>query len=222
MGSPATRAEIAYRRLRADIMGGQRAPGSALPFAELSDAYGASMGVLREALSRLAAEGLAVSRAQHGFRVVDVSLEDLNDLTDSRILIETAVLRDSIEHGDLEWETRLVSAHHRLKQTSKHVDDDRHSVTDEWSRAHQSFHVALLGSACNTRLLTMADGLRAAAELYRRWSIPFESVERDVPDEHRNLMELCLARRSDDACAALAAHLSFTRDLIVQGMEDDR
>lgn len=217
-----TQTELTYHRVRADILNGHLAPGSALQFAQLRETYGASMGVLREALTRLTAEGLAVSRAQQGFRVVDLSLKDLNDLTDSRILIETAVLREAIAHGDLDWETGIVSAHHRLERTEKHVGGDEHTVTEDWARAHHGFHLALLAAAPNGRLMAIADGLRAAAELYRRWSMPYENVKRDVNAEHRALVEFSLARNADAACEALANHLTFTRDLIVKGTECPR
>ena len=217
-----TQTELTYHRVRADILSGHLAPGSALQFAHLRESYGASMGVLREALTRLTAEGLAVSRAQQGFRVVDVSLKDLDDLTDSRVLIETTVLREAIRHGDLDWEAEIVSTHHRLERTEKHIDGDQNTVTEDWARAHQGFHLALLSAAPNTRLLSIADGLRAAAELYRRWSMPYEEVKRDVDAEHRALMDLSLTRQADAACEALSHHLSFTRDLIVKGTGEAR
>jgi DNA-binding GntR family transcriptional regulator len=222
MASNETRTEITYHRVRADILSGSLPAGTPLQFAQLRDAYGASMGVLREALTRLATEGLATNKAQQGFRVVELTLEDLNDLTDSRVLIETAVLREAIVHADLEWETRVVSAHHRLERTEKHINGDQHTVTDAWSAAHEQFHTALLSAAPNKRLAGFAESLRAAAEMYRRWSMPYEAVKRDVDAEHRTLMELALNRDIDAASEALAAHLSYTRDLIVRGQADAR
>lgn len=215
-----TRTEVAYHRVRTDILSGMLEPGAPLQFAQLRETYGASMGVLREALTRLASEGLAVSKSQQGFRVVDLTLKDLNNLTESRILIETAVLQDAIRNGDIEWETRVVSSHHRLEKTPKHINDDANSVTDDWAKAHQQFHMALLSSAANTRLMGFAESLRVVAEMYRRWSIPFEATKRDVDTEHRDIMRLALNRDVDGASAALTQHLSFTRDLIVKGNEE--
>ncbi|MEM8730108.1 MAG: GntR family transcriptional regulator [Pseudomonadota bacterium] len=217
MTAAETQTDRAYESLRNDILSGVLAAGSTLQFAQLRETYGHSMGVLREALTRLAAEGLAVKRAQHGFRVIDLTLKDLNDLTESRILVETAVLRDAIEHGDLDWESAIISAHHKLERTEKHINGDPHSVTDAWAIAHQAFHMALLSSARNDRLKSYAEGLRASAELYRRWSMPFEIEPRDVDAEHRALRDLTVARDVDEACGVLAQHLSFTRDLIVRG-----
>ncbi|MEM9044794.1 MAG: FCD domain-containing protein [Pseudomonadota bacterium] len=222
MTASETQTELTYHRLRADILNGNLQPGSALQFAQLRETYAASMGVLREALTRLTAEGLATSRAQQGFRVVEVSLKDLNDLTNVRVLIETAALREAVAYGELDWESDIVSAYHRMTRTEKHINGDENTVTDDWAQAHQVFHFALLSAAPNTRLIAIADGLRASAELYRRWSMPYETVKRDVDAEHQELMELALARQSNEACDALARHLSFTRELIVKGTESAR
>jgi DNA-binding GntR family transcriptional regulator len=71
--------EQVHRRLRADILAGVLAPGSRLLFADLGDRYHASMGVLREALTRLAGEGLVDSEPQTGHRVMSLSAADLVD-----------------------------------------------------------------------------------------------------------------------------------------------
>jgi len=221
MSTPAkTRTELVYERLRADILRGAIAPGSAMPFARLKDDYGASMGVLREALMRLTAEGLAVNQAQHGFRVVGLSLEDLEDLTSTRCMIEAMALRDSIEHGDLRWESTLVAALHCLENTPKADGANRVTVSAAWAEAHHEFHMALLAGARSKRMLGIVAALRASAEVYRRWSIPFERTARDVSAEHRDLVRLALARDARGAAAAMQSHLKLTSRLITDGVGD--
>jgi DNA-binding GntR family transcriptional regulator len=65
----------------------------------------------------------------------------------------------------------------------------------------------------------IASNLRAAAEVYRQWSIPFEVVRRDVSAEHREIVDLALAREAEAAAAALVRHLAATRDLILRGTQ---
>lgn len=219
MEEAATRTEQVYRRLKADILAGQIEPGANLPFAKLKDAYGASMGVLREALMRLTAEGLTVNQPQFGFKVISLSLEDLTDLTAMRCQIESMVLNDAIAHGDLDWETRVLTAHHRMERTRKFENGDGSPVTLAWAQAHQEFHEAMLSGARSQRMLAIASNLRAVAEVYRQWSIPFEVVKRDVSAEHREIVDLALARKADEAVAALVRHLSTTRDLILKGTQ---
>ena len=222
MATTQTRTEEVYHRIKADILGGLIEPGSQLPFAKLKSDYGASMGVLREALMRLTAEGLTINQSQLGFRVMALSLEDLVDLTTTRCTIESLVFKDAIRNGDLEWEARIVSAHHRMERTPKHDPTEGTPVTAAWAKAHHDFHMALLSSAKSKRLMGIAESLRAAAEVYRRWSMPFEIVKRDVTAEHQELVDLALKRDADGAAASLTRHLQLTKNLIVKGVSGGR
>lgn len=175
------------------------------------------MGVLREALMRLTAEGLTVNKPQLGFRVISLSIEDLTDLTATRCEIESMLLKDAVANGNLDWETRVLSAHHRMERTQKHEAGDGSPVAPAWTQAHQEFHEALLSGARSQRIQGIAANLRAAAEVYRQWSIPFDVVKRDVSAEHREIMDLALSRKAAEAADALVRHLSATRDLILNG-----
>lgn len=218
MAENGTKADQVYRRLRALILSGRVEPGAQLQFAWLREQQGASFGVLREALARLSAEGLVVNQAQHGFRVMSLSPNDLADLTEARCLVESLVLKDSVTRGDLEWEGRVLAAHHRMERTPKHVDDDPNQVSEAWERAHHDFHAALLSAARSHRLRAIAANLRASAEVYRRWSMPFEVPKRDVAAEHLDLLDRSLARDAEGAAASLTRHLGLTRELILAGV----
>jgi DNA-binding GntR family transcriptional regulator len=216
----ATRSERTYTAMRADILAGRLRPGDKLPFAELAERYQASQGVLREGLSRLAAEGLVVAEPQLGFRVMPLSVKDLEDLTDARCDIEGIALRYSIEHGDLTWEASVVAAHHRLERTVEH-DDDPQEVNQDWTQAHGEFHRSLLAACPNERLKAIAMSLRDSAEVYRRWAVSFGRGDRDVPAEHRRIFDAVLARDADEAVEALTAHLRTTQALLLTNARDD-
>jgi len=220
MSKAATRTESVYRALRAAILEGRLLPGEQLPFATLGEVYGASVGVLREALARLTAEGLVVNRAQQGFRVISLSLDDLADLTETRCLIEGLLLRDAIAQGDLTWEADLVAAHHRLERTPQQEPGNPAPVTPAWAEAHRAFHMSLLAAAKRRRLKEMAAKLHDAAEIYRRWSMPFEATARPVADEHRSLLDAALDRDAERAAEVLEAHLKLTQALILRGVDE--
>lgn len=101
-----TLGEFAFQRIREDILSGRLAPALRLRFQMLQDMYDLNVGTLREGLARLTAEGLVLVEGQKGFRVADVSRDDLNDLTELRMLVDTLALRLSIERGDLEWKAK--------------------------------------------------------------------------------------------------------------------
>jgi DNA-binding GntR family transcriptional regulator len=208
---PSTRAEQVYASVRVDILTGRISPGAKLRLAELTDKHGCSMTVVREALTRLAEQGLVQSAPQQGFNVTPLSAADLEDLTTARCELEGLVLRHSIEHGDLAWESRVVAAHHSVDRTPMQSEIDPVLMSEDWTRAHSDFHSALLSACPNQRLFNMALSLRDAAELYRRWSVPIgHDQQRDVPDEHRALMEAALKRDASEAVRILEEHLRRT------------
>jgi DNA-binding GntR family transcriptional regulator len=213
-----TRTEVVYDRLRDDIVTGTLAPGSKLRFAELNVRYGASMGVTREALSRLAEQGFVTSEPQLGFRVVSLSADDLLDLTETRCHIETQALAMAIEYGTVEWEASLLAAHHALSRTN--VNDGVHpSLAPAWTNVHERFHEALIAGGPNVRLKSLATSLRANAEIYRSWSTNYGTT-RSITDEHRALCEATLDRDRITATSLLAAHLVETARLLLDAAPD--
>ena len=210
-----TRAERVYAELRADILAGRRHPGTRLPFAELTARYEASMGVVREALTRLTSEGLVESEPQYGFRVVPLSVADLEHLTEARTAIEPLVLGQAVEQGGVAWESEVLAAHHRLKRTPQMAADDPGRLSDEWTAAHAAYHRALLIGCPNPRLLAIAESLRDAAELYRTWSVPLAQARRDIAGEHRAILDAVLAHDVGAATAALAAHIHATTNVLL-------
>jgi DNA-binding GntR family transcriptional regulator len=206
-----TRAEQVYSQLRSDILSGRVLPGTKLRFADLTERYECSTSVVREGLTRLAEQGLVLSEPQHGFRVMPVSADDLDDLTTARCVLEGLVLRMSIENGDIAWESEVVAAHHALDRTPMESAGDPALMSEDWTLAHSRFHTALLAACRNQRLRLMALSLRDAAELYRRWSRPLgHDDHRDVRGEHRALVDAALRGDATEAVRLLEEHLRRT------------
>jgi DNA-binding GntR family transcriptional regulator len=216
MASAVTKAERVYGELRADILAGRHLPGQRLRFAELCHRYKTSMGVLREGFLRLAEQGLVRGEAQQGFHVVDLSVDDLAELTEARRELETLTLRHAITDGDLEWESRLIAAHHRLVRTPQLDPQDPDRLSDRWVTCHADFHSSLLAGCTSDRLKGMTATLRDSAELYRRWSVPLgHDPDRDITAEHTAILEATLARDSARAVEFLAAHIDRTTDILL-------
>jgi GntR family carbon starvation induced transcriptional regulator len=215
---PRTLASRLVGRLRADIVGGTLLPGEKLKLGELSFRYNCGVNPLREALARLAASGLVVLEDQKGFRVAPVSREDLLDLTRVRQKIECWALRESIEKGDVEWEARIVSAHHRLGRLTKTVGDER-VLSDAWETIHQEFHLALV-SGCGSRwLLHFRNVLAEQTSRYRRLSVAYAEAPRDIGREHDEIVAAALARDADRAETLISAHFARTASIVVDGYE---
>lgn len=211
-----TRADAAYESIRSDILAGRHLPGARLKFSDLCEQYEAGVGVVREALSRLVSQGLVRSEPHLGFQVTSLSASDLCELTDARIAIECLVLRRSIAEGDIDWESAVISAHHRLERTPQYDSGDPERVSDAWSEAHREFHHALLSGCKNSRLRAAAASLRDSAELYQLWSQQVSRrPQRDVHAEHRELLHLAVDRDAEKAAEALTQHISRTTQILL-------
>ncbi|WP_197373533.1 GntR family transcriptional regulator [Mycolicibacterium baixiangningiae] len=207
-----------YEALRADILAGRIAPGSRLGFAALVERYECSVGALREALQRLSEQALVTAEPKRGFRVMDVSPEDLRDLTEARCEIEVLALRYAVTYGDLGWEADAVAAHHRLERTPTFCAEDPARFNDDWVTAHAAFHQTLLDGCRNSRILATATALRDSAELYRQWSAPQHDRSRDIAAEHKAILDACVERHAELACELLAAHIQRTTDALLSSV----
>mgnify|MGYP001098921104 CR=1 FL=1 len=208
-----TRAETILSAIRDDILNGHLAPGTQLAFADMSKRYAASTGVLREVLPRLVEQGLATSQPQLGFRVIELSIRELQHLTEARAVIESLIFEQSIVSGDLDWEAEVVAVHHRLSQLPTIGEDGE--LDHDWLSTHRRFHQVLLAGCENARLREVAERLRDASEVYRCWSVRSTDELALRDEEHRRLATLAVKRDVAGASQALRDHIVKTTEVLI-------
>lgn len=220
--SARTLARQAYQRLRQDIVAGRLVPGSKLKLESLVQQYGIGMSPLREALARLAGDQLVNSQEQRGFWVAPLSLEELDDISRVRTLVETEALRLSIEHGDDAWEQQVRAAFAGLSEVEAELplsgDAAPQTLVDLWEARNHAFHTALI-AACDSPWLTkLQELLYHQAERYRRVSLSHSNRRRFVHDEHVEIFEAAMDRNAVRACRLTQDHLMRTYDVVRDGM----
>lgn len=209
-----TQASILTDAIRRDIIAGVFPPDSKLILRELSERYEVGVIPLREALSRLAMSGFVDAEDQRGFRVAGVSEAELLDITRVRQSLEADALRDAILHGDINWETELMSASHRLSRIPMMLTTPEVALNPEWEKAHDAFHAALLSGSTSNWLIKLSGLLREQTARYRQLSLRAEkSNARDVTQEHLRIVEAALDRDADKACELLKDHFAMTTRL---------
>ncbi len=209
-----TRADRVLSQIRLDILNGQLEPGARLGFSDLGTRYAVSTGVLREVLPRLVEQGLATSEPQLGFRVIEVSVDRLSQLTEARVAIETLVTRAAVADGDLAWEADVVAKHHALVRLTEVTSTGK--IHADWIVAHEQFHLSILSGCANSYLFDIARRLRSVAEVYRCWSAPEQELaHRDLAAEHRGLMDAAISRQADLAAERTDTHIRRTTELLI-------
>lgn len=207
--------QLVYERLRADILACRLAPGTKLKINDLCAQLPASLGAVREALSRLTSEGLVIAEPQRGFGVAPISQAELEDLTQVRSEIEGLCLRRAALAGDIAWESHLVAAFHQLSRLPERDPDDPARQSDAWCEAHGAFHAALVAACDSPWLLRLRAILYAQSERYRRLSVLLSQSPRNLVREHREIMEAMLERDGERAAALMVAHLQATTRILV-------
>jgi DNA-binding GntR family transcriptional regulator len=214
LSGPRTLTSAVLERLRADILSTRLAPGQKLNIAQLAKQFSVSLAAVREALSRLVADGLVQAHDQRGFTVTPVSRSDLLDVTRTRIDIEGLALRRSIQQGDQAWLDGVKREFSVLIATPFYDPDDSDAHNEVWVKRHKKFHRAMVSACGSTWLLSFRDVLHEQSERYRRLSLPRTPEERDVEAEHTAIYEAVVRRDADAAVAAIAQHYTTTMNFV--------
>jgi len=214
-------AEHVYRGLRKAIVRCEFEPGERLRVEDLTRRFEASSSPVREALNRLAEQGMVRPLENRGFRVALLTSEGVQDLVRVRLLVECEALRDSIAHGDDAWEAGVVAAAHSLALSERRLGDAPRSLDDDWSARHRAFHLSLYAGCTSDILRDLVDVLFDRAEHYRRWAARHRQAPRRKHDEHQALMAVALSRDGAKAVGMLNAHIARTGQLVSAVLDGD-
>lgn len=220
--SDETQAEIAVDRLTSDILSGSLSPGRKLRVAELKALYGLGASPLREALSRVVSLGYVTSETRRGYRVAEMSQQDLADITRVRQLIETQMLRESMAARQDEWELGVIGALERMRLVLRKKNLDAGFGDDLVGAAHKKLHTAIVSGCTSPRLIAMQDLLFDQASRYREMMISEVSSPMAFLQKHENLIDKVLGDDVEGAIVALLGHLNLTLSDVYGGIAGDR
>ena len=141
---------LAYDEIRSLIVSGAVGPGSRLGQAEFANQLGISRTSVREALRRLAGDGLVEFEVNRGFFVLDIGLDSVLQRLEARLVLEPAIARLAAKRrvdADLEAMRATIEAEEAARSS-----DDAHD-------ASRAFHMAMATATRNDALVRLLDGL---------------------------------------------------------------
>jgi DNA-binding GntR family transcriptional regulator len=207
--------EKAYRQIRSDIIFGRLQPGQKLRLDDLRQTYSTSISTLRELLNRLASEGFITAEGHRGFEVTPVSIEAMREVAAMRLLLECHALTQSFSAGDMEWEGRVVAAHHKLSRLEQLLMAGKDADAELWKRYDWEFHHALISGCRSTALLDTHAGIYDKYLRYQMIAVIFRGEI--AAAEHRQLLECALKRDAAKACKILERHIDGCVDYTAAG-----
>jgi DNA-binding GntR family transcriptional regulator len=191
---------LAYDQIRAMIVDGRLGPGARVGQAEIAEALGISRGSVREALRRLAGDGLVAFEVNRGFFVADLGLDRVLERLEARLLLEPLVARLAAERR----------THDHLAGLQQSVDAERAATTAGAAHdASREFHALVVDASANEALRRIFDSLWIADVgrrlLARRATQP--KWQHDDVAEHEAILSALAARDADRAEALMRAHV---------------
>jgi DNA-binding GntR family transcriptional regulator len=210
-----TVAEDVYRALKRDILSLRHRPGASLTEQSLATAYGGSRVPVREACRRLQQEGLLTSIPYKGYFVSQISIKEINNCFDLRVVLETHALELAIDRAQAQHLRTLEEL-----AASEYTYDD-HSSYIEFLDRNQDFHIRVASLSGNDRLVSTLGDLIAAMQRFFFLGLDLGDYGGEMRGEHEELVALMQEGNKQRAVECLRAQILASRDRILRALRDD-
>ena len=199
-----------YRRLRDAIFSGELASGERLDIRRLADEFGVSNQPVKEALNRLALEGLVSIKPRSGTFVRTLTLADIHHILDARLMIETFAV-SAISDPDPALLAALGAKAAELKR-SAHEQPFQYG---QYNEVDIGFHETLVQMCGNPELLRLYRSLHSHFVTARAYYVM--ALEKAIADEddHRDIHEAIAGRDFTRARLAVERHITAAKEGIL-------
>jgi DNA-binding GntR family transcriptional regulator len=201
------RQQVAHALRAAMVTGGMR-PGVVYSAPALATDFGVSATPVREAMLDLAKEGLVEVVRNKGFRVTELSEQELDEITKIRALIEVPTIGEIARACDAERAPQVEA----LRSVAREIE--ALAVKKDligYVEADRRFHLGLLALSGNAHLVALVGELRARSRLFGLQRLAECGQLVHSAREHEQLVELVLTRQDRAAEALMRHHIRHVR-----------
>jgi DNA-binding GntR family transcriptional regulator len=205
-------AAAAYEAIKQDIIHCRLEPGSRVSKAQLIDRYGAGEAAVREALSRLGQEQLVQSLPREGYEIAPVTLKQVHDLFETRLVIEPTVARLAAGKVDADRLWALDDAHRRLFGAVEREE------LEAYVAANAAFHLEIARATGNDRLLAVVGSLLDEMERVMLLSYLLRTDLSGVADSHAELVDPLISGDGERAAEVMRRELEAHREFVLEAL----
>jgi DNA-binding GntR family transcriptional regulator len=199
--------EQVTRTLEAGVIAGELQPGVIYSAPVLAERFGVSATPVREAMLDLVNEGMVETVRNRGFRVVEVSDDDLDQISQIRQLVEVPVMGQVAKLLTRERIEALIEIGKSIEDAAERGDLIAYLDCD------RRFHAMLLSTIGNPRLTELVDRLRLQARLFGLQKLADTGRLLASAREHHALLRTLQSGDIAASEALMAAHVAHTRGL---------
>jgi DNA-binding GntR family transcriptional regulator len=210
----------AYEVLRDSIIRRELPSGHRLDLEDLKQQLGISQTPLKEAINRLATEGLITIVPRRGSYVAELTAKDAAERFEVRQLLEIGIARDIIARLTDDHLNHLRRVYDDLKTISGpgKLDSDYFTFLEK----DREFHRAMISIAGNNLLLEIYDSLNIYLEMAKVFYLAEDKRLQLVDHEHRQILTALEARDVEALKQALADHIQSAKRVVVPGIAMER
>jgi DNA-binding GntR family transcriptional regulator len=195
----ASAADFAYAKLRGDIVDGRLLPGHRMLEQAISESLNMSRTPVREALSRLQADGLLAMQARSGLAVAELDASGVIELYETREALEGTAANLAARYAN----PRDLAALEAELAVEADLPDDPF----QQQRQNRAIHAAILAASHNRFLLKSLLALHDALALLGPTTLTTDGRRAQAAQEHRRIFEAIVARDAAKAEATMRAHV---------------
>lgn len=197
--------------LKEEISVGELAPGMRLDEARLAERFGVSRTPIREALSRLTAQGILIPGEKRGVFVAEYSREELSQIFEAMHEIEAACARVASQRLNLLARTEIEFAQADCMAAAEAGD------RAAYLRANEAFHMAIYQATGNPYMAEIAIEFRRRTGPFRAKKFESKADLIESAENHRDLIENIFSEDSTTASNGMRSHMtaSFVQTLKV-------
>jgi DNA-binding GntR family transcriptional regulator len=206
-----TVADAATAALRELIVNGELVEDTPLRQDELAERLGISRTPLREAITRLAAEGLVRTDRYKGAIVRRPTAAELREVYEIREVLECFAGRLATEHvtpEDVDALDRVLNAFERA------------SSTEEWARLNTRFHMDMYAISGRSQLVELISTMRNRSEFYVRVLVTSPGRADKAEQDHREILAALEKRDADEVERAIREHLRHTVEAVTDALNE--
>ncbi len=205
-------ADQAYKRLQSEILTCVLTPGQIVSERELAGQYKFSKTPIREALARTCFDGLTQRLPGRGYMVAPITVKDIRDLFDLRMILETAAAERAAQQPSSE----LIACLRQMSEVKYEPDEPETHIS--FLKTNRDFHLALASAAANRRLVVMMDDLFNEMERLFHLGLRLRDSSEEMRVEHSEVVAALELGNVTQVRAVLAEQIIASRDRILEAI----
>lgn len=205
-------AEKAYLRVRQEIMAAGLTPGQIVSERELARRYNMSKTPIREALSQVCHDGLMQRLPGRGYMVTPITIKDIQDIFDLRLILELEAAKRAVENPSPERIAEL----NKLAGVRYHLDDPESHL--RFLTTNRAFHLTLAEAAGNQRLVEQLEQLLIEMDRLFHLGLRLRDSSEEMVREHQEVVAALQSGDVEGIQGAIMRQVVASRDRIMEAI----